>query len=531
MMQGANSNPVMGVLMGQASTSTNPMVSGLEPQMGRLPDAEKDKPDGSGLFANMLFMLQAGVEHSSSKTSALQELELPVSGSELPLDGQALPVIDDVQSENTQIQTSFLANSNQIPLPTEPNLANNQISPQQQGSQTLNQAALTNPAVIDEARKVAKQLQLDDSFERVDIKTEAQAPLAQSALTQENPSPNPAVKEQALDTLAALKNTDSAITTSTDAVVKAPSNLEEQASISALGSSDMAPASLASQVQAMGSTLDVQKPRDVNRANRADLPLNLRPQAGRDLIQEEMELPVETSESEGLDVEEAFLSKPATTTSNDKAQQPSLAGINQAQAQTQNIQSLNVQAGQLQSNVAVNTEANASLESLVEQAKEKPAPSVHEQINKIISKEETLYLGKQSQFWGRQLGGHITTLIKQDVQEAKIHLDPPELGSLEIKLQVQSQETKVQIHASQPQVREALEQQAFRLREALAQEGMSLSGFDVSSGNKDQAGQEQQNQGSSLNEGALSELDGDAEQSQTQNKAAASSLNLIDTFA
>lgn len=571
MIQGANSNSIMGMLMGQASTSSAKEVSGLEPQMGRLPDAEQAQPSSSNLFASMLFMLQAGVEDSAPKTSSLPNLGLEVGGNVLPEGGQDLPVLDEEQSTDMLGQSRFLTNSHSTATS---GLEKNDVQTQQ-NPQVLNQALVMIPSVIDEARKMVKQRDASSLLEQdkiinadvelpnatdtdalVDMLAEVEAIeiTTPEAINKQVEDSNSTVihsgnlQEQAVgalslgesDLVAESQPVQASKSEQADLALQSQSiqaSKTEQADLvwqsQPMQASKTESDTLVLQSQSMNMQLNTNNLDSKNRTNPDAMPLNLKPQAGRDLIQDEIELPMDASESEGLDVEEAFLSKPATITHNDKSQQPSLTGINQGQAQAQNIQSLNVQAGQLQSSVAVNADANAPLETMLEEAQEKPAPSVHEQINKTMSKEETLYLGRQSQFWGRQLGSHITTLIKQDVQEAKIHLDPPELGSLEIKLQVQNQETKVQIHASQPQVREALEQQAFRLREALAQEGMNLSGFDVSSGNKEQQGhaQNEQGQGSSFNEGALSELDGNAEKNQTQNKATASSLNLIDTFA
>lgn len=490
MMQDANSNSVMGMLMAQPQSHSSKAVSGLAPQMGRLPDEEQEQSDSPNMFANMLFMLQAGVEDSTSEYSNLQ-----ASGNALPDDGQALPVFDENQSTDMPMQTSFLANSNQVFPPED--LGLNQAQAQLQSPQVLNQTSIATTTTIDEARKIAKQLGVDGLSE---YKTDG-SEINSVEVEKEQPETNASV------------------------VINSGA-LQGQALADSAVKSGASTAATSSQV-------DVKSLDKKNRASALDIPLNLRTQAGGSLAKEELGVQSTASESEGIDLEEAFLSNPSTLADNSKTAQTNLSSLNQGQPQQlQNIQSLNIQAGQLQSSVVVNPESNPQLDALVEVAKEKPAASVHEQINQQISKEDQLYLGKQSQFWGRQLGSHITTLIKQDVQEAKIHLDPPELGSLEIKLQVQNQETKIQIHASQPQVRDVLEQQAFRLREALAQEGMNLSGFDVSSGNKDQADQEQpQGQGSSFNEGALSELDGDAEPGQIQNKATASSLNLIDTFA
>lgn len=78
------------------------------------------------------------------------------------------------------------------------------------------------------------------------------------------------------------------------------------------------------------------------------------------------------------------------------------------------------------------------------------------------------------------LSDKIHTLIRGEMKHAIIRLDPPELGSLEVRVQVQNDQTQVQIISQSAQVREALEQQSARLRESLAQQGLTMANLDVS---------------------------------------------------
>ncbi|MFG1498235.1 flagellar hook-length control protein FliK [Saccharospirillum sp. HFRX-1] len=89
----------------------------------------------------------------------------------------------------------------------------------------------------------------------------------------------------------------------------------------------------------------------------------------------------------------------------------------------------------------------------------------------------------------RQLSERIQMMSQGEIKHATIRLDPPELGTLEIKVTVQHDQTQVQITSPNPQVREALESQSVRLREILEQQGLNLSNLDVrdqsSNGNAD----------------------------------------------
>jgi flagellar hook-length control protein FliK len=87
---------------------------------------------------------------------------------------------------------------------------------------------------------------------------------------------------------------------------------------------------------------------------------------------------------------------------------------------------------------------------------------------------------------------------EKDIQQATIHLDPPELGAMELKLEVnEERQTQVQVQVQNPQVKEALESSATRLREMLEKEGLQLANLDVS----DQSQQQQQGDSDSSSQG------------------------------
>lgn len=99
--------------------------------------------------------------------------------------------------------------------------------------------------------------------------------------------------------------------------------------------------------------------------------------------------------------------------------------------------------------------------------------------------------------FGEQMSKRIGMMVTEQMQTARIQLDPPELGSLEIKVRVQQDQVNVSFASNNHAVRDALEAQAPRLREMLNQQGVDLGNLDVSSqGKQDQGGQgEPQGQG------------------------------------
>jgi flagellar hook-length control protein FliK len=70
--------------------------------------------------------------------------------------------------------------------------------------------------------------------------------------------------------------------------------------------------------------------------------------------------------------------------------------------------------------------------------------------------------------------------INQKIQSAEIKLAPEELGSMQIKVQLQQEQLSVQFVVQQAGAKEALEQQMPRLREMLEEQGMQLTDGQVS---------------------------------------------------
>jgi len=91
--------------------------------------------------------------------------------------------------------------------------------------------------------------------------------------------------------------------------------------------------------------------------------------------------------------------------------------------------------------------------------------------------------------WGAELGQKVVWLANQQQQVAHINVTPPQLGPIEIRLnlaQDQASATFVSPHAA---VREAIEAALPRLREMLAESGLTLGNVDVSAHSFGQARQ------------------------------------------
>lgn len=155
--------------------------------------------------------------------------------------------------------------------------------------------------------------------------------------------------------------------------------------------------------------------------------------------------------------------------------------------------------------------------------------------------KEVLEMTQDTRQWGNALSQRIVTMITDDVQQARIQLDPPELGSLQVRIHIQNDQATIHVQAQHTHVRDALESNAFRLRDALANDGIQLEDFDVSSGEQQsqeqlygQAEGQEQKQGTG-EAGLITDAESGewlvTEDNVGQTKGRMSSVNLLDTFA
>lgn len=127
---------------------------------------------------------------------------------------------------------------------------------------------------------------------------------------------------------------------------------------------------------------------------------------------------------------------------------------------------------------------------------------------------------------------HVALMVRKGVNEARLQLKPPELGQVDVRIEIDGNEARVQLNAQQSQVREALEQLLPRLREALAGQGVELTDASVDDSGR-QAGRddersERSSDGRLEGQAADTGLDEDPEGSRD---SARPSNGLIDAYA
>jgi flagellar hook-length control protein FliK len=82
--------------------------------------------------------------------------------------------------------------------------------------------------------------------------------------------------------------------------------------------------------------------------------------------------------------------------------------------------------------------------------------------------------------WPSAVAERVMWMSSQRVTSAEIHLDPPELGPLQVRVTVNQEAASVTFSSQHAAVREALDLGAFRLREMFEAQGMDLANVDVS---------------------------------------------------
>jgi flagellar hook-length control protein FliK len=125
----------------------------------------------------------------------------------------------------------------------------------------------------------------------------------------------------------------------------------------------------------------------------------------------------------------------------------------------------------------------------------------------------------------------LITMVSQGIQHAEIRLDPPELGQLMVRIQVQGDQTQVQFNVAQHQTRDLIEQAIPRLKDLLAEQGMQLIDSQVSQDNKGDGaeGEQSSEEGGSQFGSELDEMS--SEESLISSKQATSYPSGIDYYA
>ena len=133
----------------------------------------------------------------------------------------------------------------------------------------------------------------------------------------------------------------------------------------------------------------------------------------------------------------------------------------------------------------------------------KPNQTNFTQLDKIITSNQQQQatnnllqqpLDLQSKQAAVMMGERVMMMISQGKQEVQIRLDPAELGSMFIKVQVQQDQVQLNIQTQVGLSKDILEQNMPRLREQLAQQGIQLGEANVQQQSQQQSQQQRSNE-------------------------------------
>ncbi|MDP2804583.1 MAG: flagellar hook-length control protein FliK [Gallionellaceae bacterium] len=166
--------------------------------------------------------------------------------------------------------------------------------------------------------------------------------------------------------------------------------------------------------------------------------------------------------------------------------------------------------------------ALAALQTTLSQTPTNPAAAVQVTINTPVTQPK----------WGEEFNEKVTWLANKNEQSAELHLNPPELGPMDVVLKVSGDQATAFFTSPHAAVREAIEQALPKLREMMAESGIMLGNATVN----DQATRNQQDSAPSKSgnsrSGTHSANESSAASSQSMRSSPIRRHNgIVDTFA
>lgn len=134
--------------------------------------------------------------------------------------------------------------------------------------------------------------------------------------------------------------------------------------------------------------------------------------------------------------------------------------------------------------------------------------------------------------WGRAVGEQVVWFVSQNISSANLRLNPQHLGPLEMQVSLEGSQANVTFTSQHAVVREALESALPRLREMLADNGLSLANVNVSQHNSpEQRGQGAFGTAQAGSDAQAAQGEPDTETEPGLPSSATTQLGLVDTYA
>lgn len=155
------------------------------------------------------------------------------------------------------------------------------------------------------------------------------------------------------------------------------------------------------------------------------------------------------------------------------------------------------------------------------------------QVQKAVTEANNLMMPQNVKLntpaWSSALAERAVMVAAQNTNVAQIQLDPPELGSLNIRVQINQDQVSLNFTSPHAHVRDAVEQSLPRLREMFAEQGLALNESSVSdqqsggASKEEMAGEGQGGEGGYLGQSVEDDI--------IEGSGAARSMSLVDYYA
>lgn len=145
-------------------------------------------------------------------------------------------------------------------------------------------------------------------------------------------------------------------------------------------------------------------------------------------------------------------------------------------------------AKNLEQAVSKLSETGALAKSIIQEPVPPSIIRLDSQVNPLVQQEDlaqgqkteiTIAQTVGSKIWQPSLGQRILWMANGDIKQASIHLDPPELGPLEVTLNMENDKAKIVFSSSHILTKEALETAYPKLKEMLGSEGIDLVDYSI----------------------------------------------------
>jgi flagellar hook-length control protein FliK len=280
---------------------------------------------------------------------------------------------------------------------------------------------------------------------------------------------------------------------------------------------------------------------DVNQAvtlnkGQSSAPVNVATQAAQQGIEQQKagEIAAANAESAPVETEQkgktnasqqagASLSSDAGQTSSQNSNQSQSQNQNQQQGQSQMIQEAATHAAQKQDSEQMLDAISASLAKETNASVKSSVTNFNDTVA-LYSKDAAIALKEK-----------VMVMVNQKLQQVEIRLDPAELGSMHVKVNLQNEQASVSFMVQNQQAKEALDQNMGKLKDMLGQSGVDVGNTDVE--RQDQGGQNNQH-GNDFNQGNIANRAGEHDENETisqeiniEANAVAASTSAIDYYA